>query len=61
MGNHLCNFREFECLDKDTEVEVYDEIENEYKTISLDTMYKQLLRDEIDSKVIISDEKDEFE
>ncbi len=61
MGNHLCNFREFECLDANTEVEVYDEIENEYKTISLDTMYKQLLRDEIDSKVIISDEKDEFE
>ena len=56
MGNHLCNFREFECLDKDTEVEVYDEIENEYKTISLDTMYKQLLKDEIDSKVIIQED-----
>ena len=47
---------EFECLDADTEVEVYDEIENEYKTISLDAMYKQLLRDEIDSKVIIQED-----
>ena len=56
MGNYLCNFREFECLDANTEVEVYDEIENEYKTISLDTMYKQLLRDEIDSKVIIQED-----
>ena len=43
MGNHLCNFREFECLAKDTEVEVYDEVEDKYMTISLDTMYKQLL------------------
>lgn len=46
---------EFECLGKDTEVEVYDEIEDEHKTISLDTMYKQLVKDEIDKKVIIEE------
>lgn len=46
---------EFECLSKDTEVEVYDEIEDEYKTITLDEMNKILLKDEIDNKVIISE------
>ena len=44
---------EFECLGFDTEVEVYDEIEDEYKTITLDEMYKILLKDEIDAEVII--------
>jgi hypothetical protein len=56
VGNHLCNFREFECLDKDTEVEVYDAVEDKYLKITLDTMYKQLLKDEIDSKVIIQED-----
>lgn len=56
MGNHLCNFREFECLDADTEVEVYDAVEDKYLKITLDTMYKQLLKDEIDSKVIIQED-----
>lgn len=45
---------EFECLDKETMVDVYDEVEDVYKTISLDEMFKTLARDEIESKVIIS-------
>lgn len=46
---------EFECLDKDTMVEVYDQIEDVYKVISLDEMNKILMRDEIDNKVIIEE------
>ncbi len=46
---------EFECLDKDTEIEVYDEIEDVYKTITLGAMNRQLLKDEIDAKIIISE------
>lgn len=45
---------EFECLAEETEIDVYDEIEDVYKTISLEEMYNILLRDEIDSKVIIT-------
>lgn len=44
---------EFECLSNDTEVEVYDEIDSMYKTITLENMYKILLKDEIDGKVIL--------
>lgn len=44
---------EFECLSDDTEIEVFDTITKSYKTITLDEMYKILLKDEIDSKVII--------
>jgi hypothetical protein len=47
---------EFECLGEDTQVEVYDEIEEVYKTITLDKMYSILAKDEIDHKVIISPE-----
>ena len=50
---------EFECLAEDTEVEVYDEIEEKYITITLGEMYKQLLKDEIDNKVIIEEDENE--
>jgi|SaaInlStandDraft_4_1057021.scaffolds.fasta_scaffold34405_2 hypothetical protein len=46
---------EFECLVEDTKVEVYDEIEEVYRTITLSEMNKLLLKDEIDGKVIISE------
>lgn len=46
---------EFECLAEDTTVEVYDEIEDVYKTISLTEMNNILLKDEIDSKIIITE------
>ncbi len=45
---------EFECLSEDTNVDVFDEIDQVFKTISLDEMYKILARDEIDNKVIIT-------
>lgn len=46
---------EFECLSEETMVEVYDEIEEEYKTITLSEMNRILLKDEIDAKVIIEE------
>ncbi len=55
MGNHICNICEFECLSEDTLVEVYDEIEEQYKTITLSEMNRILLKDEIDAKVIIEE------
>lgn len=48
---------EFECLAGQTEVDVYDEIDQVYKSITLEEMYNQLLKDEIDSKVIIEEDK----
>ena len=51
---------EFECLGEDTLVEVYDEIEQVYKTITLDKMYKILSKDEIDQKVIITPDDPDF-
>jgi len=45
---------EFECLDMGTEVEVYDTIEKVFKTINLEDMRKILLKDEVDSKIIIT-------
>jgi len=45
---------EFECLSEDTTVDVYDQVEQVFKTIRLDEMYKILVRDEIDNKVIIT-------
>ena len=51
---------EFECLGRETEVEVYDKISKEYKTISLKEMYMQLEKDVIDSKFIIEEEKDKI-
>lgn len=55
MGNHISNPCEFECLSEETMVEVYDEIEEEYKTITLSEMNRILLKDEIDAKVIIAE------
>ena len=46
---------EFECLSEETMVEVYDEIEEEYTTITLSEMNRILLKDEIDAKVIIEE------
>jgi len=48
---------EFECLDEETEVDVYDQITNEYKTITLKEMNKQLEKDLVDSKFIIEEDK----
>ena len=49
---------EFECLSEDTTVDVYDEVEQVFKTIRLDDMYKILVRDEIDNKVIITSDSE---
>jgi len=45
---------EFECLSDDTEVEVFDCVSGLYQTLTLDEIYKILLKDEIDGKVIIA-------
>ena len=44
---------EFECLVGDTEIEVYDEIEDIFKIITLETMSKILMKDAVDSQFII--------
>ena len=44
---------EFECLSGDTMVDVYDEIDQVFKKLTLDEMYRTLSKDEIDNKVII--------
>jgi len=44
---------EFECLGGETELDVYDEIEEEYKTITIEEMYNQLNKDEEDSQIIM--------
>lgn len=49
---------EFECLGGDTEVEVYDEIDQVFKTMTLQDMYRTLSKDEIDNKVIITNDSD---
>ena len=46
---------EFECLAEETEVEVYDQVEEIYKTITLKEMNHQLIKDVVDSKFIIED------
>ena len=46
---------EFECLAEETEIEVYDQIEEVYKTISLKTMNAQLEKDFVTSQVVIED------
>lgn len=51
---------EFECLSEDTEIEVYDEIDQVFKTLTLDEMYRTLSRDEIDRKVIIMPGDDDY-
>jgi len=47
---------EFECLAEETEVEVYDTIDEVYKTISLKLMNHQLIKDVVDSKFIIEED-----
>jgi len=47
---------EFECLDEDTMVDIYDQTTNEYKSISLEDMNKQLEKDMVDSKFIIEED-----
>lgn len=44
---------EFECLGGETEIEVFDTISEEFKVLGIEEMYRILLRDEIDNKVII--------
>jgi len=42
-------------LAEETEVEVYDTIEEVYKTISLKLMHDQLIKDAVDKKFIIEE------
>jgi phage terminase large subunit-like protein len=44
---------EFECLDEATEVEVYDQVTNEYKVLTLKEINHQLERDFLTSKITI--------
>ncbi len=46
---------EFECLAEETEVEVYDQVEEVYKTVSLKQINHQLIKDFVDSKFIIKE------
>jgi hypothetical protein len=48
---------EFECMYPDTLIDVYDEKTKNYQTITIEDMYRMILRDEIENKVII-DESD---
>lgn len=47
---------EFECLAEETEVEVYDQVDNVYKVISLKEMNHQLIKDVVDSRFIIEED-----
>jgi hypothetical protein len=42
---------EFECLDGNTMVNVYDKIEKKYKELSLNEIYSQLLKDGIENEI----------
>ena len=46
---------EFECLDEDTFVDVFDKITYEYKSISLKEMNAQLEKDMVDNRLIIEE------
>jgi len=44
---------EFECLSGNTELNVYDEIEDRYKIITLESMYKTLFMDSMNEQIIL--------